>query len=64
MVTLANAGGTDLNSNTSAMLFRNSNNELGYVSTTATTNVLTGILGYREDNGKLEFSSKIDGGFF
>jgi hypothetical protein len=64
MVTLANAGGTDLNSNSSAMLFRNSNNELGYVSTTATTNVLTGILGYREDNGKLEFSSKIDGGFF
>ena len=64
MVTLANAGGTDANSNTSAMLFRNSNNELGYVSTTATTNVLTGILGYREDNGKLEFSSKIDGGFF
>lgn len=64
MVTLANAGGTDLNSNTSAMIFRNSNNELGYVSTTATTNVLTGILGYREDNGKLEFSSKIDGGFF
>ena len=64
MVTLANGGGTDLNSNSSAMLFRNSNNELGYVSTTATTNVLTGILGYREDNGKLEFSSKIDGGFF
>ena len=64
MVTLANAGGTDANSNTSAMLFRNSNNELGYVSTTATTNVLTGILGYRESDGKLEFSSKIDGGFF
>ena len=64
MVTLANAGGTDANSNTSAMLFRNSNNELGYVSTTATTNVLTGILGYRESDGKLEFSSKIDCGFF
>lgn len=64
MVTLVNGGGTDANSNTSAMIFRNSNNELGYVSTTATANVLTGILGYREDNGKLEFSSKIDGGFF
>ena len=64
MVTLAHGGGNDLNSNTSAMLFRNSDNELGYVSTTATTNVLTGILGYREDNGQLEFSSKIDGGFF
>ena len=64
MVTLANAGGTDANTNSSAVLFRNSSNELGYISTTATTNVLTGILGYREDNGKLEFSSKIDGGFF
>jgi hypothetical protein len=63
-VTLANAGGTDLESNSSAMLFRNSSNELGYVSTTATTNVLTGILGYRESDGVLEFSSKIDGGFF
>jgi hypothetical protein len=37
---------------------------LGYISTTATTNVLTGILGYRESDGKLEFSSKIDGGYF
>jgi hypothetical protein len=63
-VTLVNAGGTDANSNSSAVLFRNSSNELGYISTTATTNVLTGILGYREDNGKLEFSSKIDGGYF
>ena len=63
-VTLVNAGGTDANSNSSAVLFRNSSNELGYISTTATTNVLTGILGYREDNGQLEFSSKIDGGYF
>jgi acetyltransferase-like isoleucine patch superfamily enzyme len=63
-VTLANVGGTDADSNTSAVLFRNSLNELGYISTTATTNVLTGILGYRESDGKLEFSSKIDGGYF
>jgi hypothetical protein len=64
MVTLANAGGTDATNFTSAMIFRNSSNELGYVSTTTTTNVLTGILGYREDTGLLEFSSKLDGGFF
>jgi hypothetical protein len=63
-VTLANAGGTDGGTNSAAMLFRNSSNELGYVSTTATTNVLAGILGYRESDGVLEFSSKIDGGFF
>ena len=63
-VTLANAGGTDGGTNSAAMIFRNSSNELGYVLTTATTNVLTGILGYRESDGILEFSSKIDGGFF
>ena len=63
-VTLAHGGGTDGGTNSAAMLFRNSSNELGYVSTTATTNVLTGILGYRESDGVLEFSSKIDGGFF
>jgi hypothetical protein len=63
-VTLVHSGGTDANSNSSAMLFRNSSNELGYISTTATSNVLTGILGYREDNGKLEFSYMIDGGGF
>lgn len=63
-VTLANAGGTDAGTNSSAMIFRNSAKELGYISTTATTNVLTGILGYRESDGVLEFSSKIDGGFF
>ena len=48
----------------SAMIFRNSSYELGYVSVSATTNVLTGILGYRESDGVLEFSSKLDGGFF
>jgi hypothetical protein len=63
-VTLVHSGGTDANSNSSAMLFRNSSNELGYISTIATSNVLTGILGYREDNGKLEFSYMIDGGGF
>jgi hypothetical protein len=63
-VTLVHGGGTDANSNSSEMLFRNSSNELGYISTTATSNVLTGILGYREDNGKLEFSYMIDGGGF
>lgn len=63
-VTLAHGGGTDAANFTSAMIFRNSSNELGYVSTTATTNVLTGILGYRESSGLLEFSSMIDGGGF
>lgn len=61
---LTNAGGSDALSNSSAVVFRNSSNEVGYVSTTATTNVLTGILGYSEATGKLEFSNVIDGGTF
>ena len=63
-VTLVHSGGTDGGTNSSAMLFRNSSNELGYVSTTATTDVLTGILGYKEVGGGLVFSSMIDGGGF
>ena len=63
-LTLVHSGGTDGGTNSSAMLFRNSSNELGYVSTTATTDVLTGILGYKEVGGGLVFSSMIDGGGF
>jgi hypothetical protein len=33
--------------NTSSIVFRNSSNELGYVSTSETTDVLDGILGYK-----------------
>lgn len=61
---LTQAGGTDALSNSSAVVFRNSSNEIGYVSTTSTTNVLTGMLGYNESTGKLEFSNTIDGGTF
>jgi len=63
-VTLADNGGTDSGTNSSAILFRNFNNELGYVSTTTTTDVTTGILAYRISDGKLVFSSMIDGGGF
>jgi len=63
-VTLAHAGGTDSGTLSSAILFRNFNNELGYVSTTATTDVTTGILSYRTSDGRLIFSSMIDGGGF
>ena len=63
-VTLADAGGTDAGTLSAAMIFRNSSNELGYISTTATTDVMTGILGYRTSDGRLVFSSMIDGGGF
>jgi len=64
IVSLTNAGGTDGETNSSAVLFRNASNQLGYVSTTETTNVLDGILGYRSSTGALEFSTVIDGGTF
>ena len=64
VLTLPNAGGSDANSNSSAVLFRNSSNQIGYVSTTETTNVLDGMLGYNNAAGTLVFSTVIDGGTF
>jgi hypothetical protein len=62
--TLSYSGGTDTNSNTSAIMFRNSNNVVGFVSTTETEDVLDGILGYKNSNGGLVFSTVIDGGTY
>ena len=63
-VTLSSAGGSDANSKTSAVVFKNSSNVLGYVSTTETTDVLDGVLGYKHSNGGLVFSTVIDGGTY
>ena len=63
-VTLSSAGGADTNSKTSSIVFKNSSNVLGYVSTTETTDVMDGILGYKNSNGALVFSTVIDGGTF
>ncbi len=61
-VTVSAAGGADAGTNSSAIVFRNSSNVLGYVSTTETTDVLDGILGYKNSDGALVFSTVIDGG--
>jgi len=61
-VTLSSAGGADAANNSSAIVFKNSSNVLGYVSTTETTDVLDGILGYKNSDGALVFSTVIDGG--
>jgi hypothetical protein len=63
-VTLSAAGGADAGTKSSAVTFRNSSNVLGYVSTTETTDVLDGILGYKHSDGGLVFSTVIDGGSF
>jgi cytoskeletal protein CcmA (bactofilin family) len=61
-VTLSYSGGTDNGNKTSAIVFKNSSNVLGYVSTTESTDVLDGILGYKNSDGTLKFSTVIDGG--
>ena len=63
-VTLSSAGAADSNSKTSTVVFKNSSNVLGYVPTTQTTDVLDGILGYKNSDGSLAFSSVIDGGTY
>lgn len=63
-VTLTAAGGADTNAKTSAIVFKNNANVLGYVSTTETTDVLDGVLGYKNSNGALVFSTVIDGGLY
>jgi len=63
-VTVTASGGADAGSNSSGIVFRNSSNVIGYVSTTETTDVLDGILGYKNSDGSLTFSTVIDGGSF
>lgn len=63
-LTLSYSGGTDNGTKTSMITFKNSSNILGFVSTTETTDVLDGILGYRNSDGQLKFSTVIDGGSY
>ena len=63
-LTLSYSGGTDNGSKTSMVTFRNSDNILGFVSTTESIDVLDGILGYRNSDGQLKFSTVIDGGSY
>lgn len=63
-VTLSFSGGTDNGTKTSAVVFKNNSNVLGYVSTTEGTDVLDGILGYKNSDGTLKFSTVIDGGVY
>ena len=62
--TLSYSGGTDNGTKTSAILFRNSSNVVGFVTTTETTDVMDGILGYKQSGGGLVFSTVIDGGTY
>jgi predicted acyltransferase (DUF342 family) len=63
-VTLSFSGGTDNGSATSAIMFRNSSNLVGYVTTVTGSIETNGLLGYRQDTGALVFSDLIDGGTY
>ena len=63
-LTLSYSGGTDNGTATSMVMFKNSDNIVGYVDTTDTQLVTTQLLGYDETTGVLQFSSVIDGGTY
>ena len=56
------SGSTMSSGLTSNVLFINSNDDIGFISSTDTTSVTDRLLGYNTSTGNLEFSSLIDGG--
>lgn len=56
--------GLDVGANSSQIMFRSSTAVVGFVSATETTDVLDGILGYKQSDGGLIFSTVIDGGTY
>ena len=58
------SGATMTSGVTSNVLFINSNDDLGFISSTDTTSVTDRLLGYNTSTGNLEFSSLIDGGTY
>ncbi len=63
-VTLSQSGSVDLASISSKVMFRNSSNVVGYVSSSVGSTESDGFLGYNTSNGELKFTSIIDGGTF
>lgn len=63
-VRINGAGGTNYTGYTSEIVFKNSDDDLGFVSSTDTQTVTTQLLGYQSSDGTLVFSSLIDGGSY
>lgn len=63
-VRINGAGGTNYTGYTSEIVFKNSDDDLGFVSSTDTQTVTTQLLGYQSSDGTLVFSSLIDGGTY
>jgi cytoskeletal protein CcmA (bactofilin family) len=58
------SGATMSSGLTSNVLFINSNDDIGFISSADTTSVTDRLLGYNTSTGLLEFSSLIDGGTY
>jgi hypothetical protein len=63
-VRINGAGGSNYTGYTSEIVFKNSDDDLGFVSGTDTQTVTTQLLGYQSSDGTLVFSSLIDGGSY
>ena len=63
-VTINGAGGTDLAGGSSWVTFRNDDGILGFVDSTDTEDEMDQLLGYRNSDGALVFSSLLDGGTY
>lgn len=63
-VRINGAGGSNYTGYTSEIIFKNSDDDLGFVSSTDTQTVTTQLLGYQSSDGTLVFSSLIDGGSY
>ena len=63
-VRINGAGGSNYTGYTSEIVFKNSDDDLGFVSSTDTQTVTTQLLGYQSSDGTLVFSSLIDGGSY
>jgi cytoskeletal protein CcmA (bactofilin family) len=63
-VTINGAGGTNYSGYTSQIVFKNTDDVLGFLDTSDTINVTDRLLGYNSSTGVLEFSSLIDGGTY
>jgi cytoskeletal protein CcmA (bactofilin family) len=62
--TIAGMGGLDSGINTSYVVFKNTNDKLGFVGTSDTTLESNALLGYNTSTGVLQFSSLLDGGTY
>jgi hypothetical protein len=62
--TIQGTGATDNGSYLSYIVFKNSDDTLGFVGSSDTTNETDRLLGYNSSSGVLEFSSLIDGGTY